>query len=141
MAESISKANPNVEKISFQTLDRAIIPKNELLRNRNNIPFVMVLERKGSQVSQKYAINLNQSFKITNQNESKSGEEKYLEYCLGIGLPSYHSFMLANFASKLHQTLPKHHHFTAATILQGLSHTLSYFRSTTDESAASNGHE
>ncbi len=112
LAESITSLNPKVKKVTFQTLDKAIIPKNELMRNRNNIPFVMELESTGSDVRQRYAINLNQSFSITNKNEAKAGEEKYLEYCLGIGLPTYHSFMLANFASKFHQTLPQHTHFS-----------------------------
>jgi hypothetical protein len=35
-----------------------------------------------------------------------NNEEAYLNYCRGIGLPKYSSFLLANFAHKLHQTLP-----------------------------------
>ncbi len=68
-------------------MDGAIIPQCELLRHRNNIPLIMNVKRKGSPLALKYAINLNQNFSIANKNEKKTGEEKYLEYCLGIGLP------------------------------------------------------
>ena len=111
---------PSVEKVEFHTLDGAQIPQNELLRHRNNIPFVMTLRRKGTNVGLKYAINLNQSFSISNRNEKKIGEEKYLEYCLGIGLPQRNSYFLANFASKLHHTLPSSKLFTQTEILAGL---------------------
>ena len=67
----------------------------------------MSLKAKGSKATQNYSINLNQGFAITNkQNKSKQNEEAYLEYCIGIGLPRSSSLVLANFASKLHQSLP-----------------------------------
>lgn len=106
IAEGIKSMAESVERVEFKTLDGACIPENELLRHRNNIPFVMSLKMRGGKVPLRYAINLNQSFSISNKNEKKVGEEKYLEYCLGIGLPQRNSFFLANFASKLHHTLP-----------------------------------
>ena len=119
-----------MESVEFETIDGAIIPHNELLRHRNNIPFVMNLRRKGTFMPLRYSINLNQSFSISNKNEKKIGEEKYLEYCLGIGLPQRNSYFLANFASKLHHTLPVHKPFTSGDILQGLNTTMSYYRAT-----------
>lgn len=111
----------NIENVSFQTLDGAILPYNELLRHCNSIPFMMVLKTKNAGGNAlKYAINLNQNFSISNRNESKIGEEKYLEYCVGIGLPTRDSYFMANFASKLHQTLPHSRFFTAQDILLGL---------------------
>jgi hypothetical protein len=83
-------------------------------------------------VGLKYTINLNQSFSITNLNEKKTGEEKYLEYCLGIGLPQRNSYFLANFASKFHHTLPKSTAFSQKEILIGLHKTMAYYRATTN---------
>jgi hypothetical protein len=50
----------------------------------------------------------------------KSGEEAYLDYCLGIGLPKRASFLLANFASKFHHSLPKNKPMTNLEIVHGL---------------------
>jgi hypothetical protein len=72
---------------------------------------------------------LNENFAIASgMHKSKASEESYLEYCLGIGLPKYSSFILANFASKLHHTLPKS--FDNNTVMKGLQQTMSYYRST-----------
>ena len=87
IAKSIKELNAKVEGVEFHTLDGAIIPQSELLRHRNNIPFVMTIRRKGEERGLRYAVNLNLGFSISNKNEAKTGEEKYLEYCLGIGLP------------------------------------------------------
>ena len=92
----------------------------------------MTLRMKGSQNGLKYALNLNQSFSISNKNEKKTGEEKYLEYCLGIGLPMRNSFFMANFASKLHHTLPQERLFNQKDIIKGLMQTMSYYRATTN---------
>lgn len=43
--------NQNIEEVTFHTLDGAILPKNEILMHRNNIPFVMSLKRKGSSLT------------------------------------------------------------------------------------------
>jgi hypothetical protein len=119
--------NQNVEKVTFSTLDGAIIPSVELLKHRNNIPFIMSIKRKNSTNNLNYAINLNEGFSISNtanlqggSYKSKTSEEAYLQYCLGIGLPKYSSFLLANFASKLHQTLPSERTVKNDTILKGL---------------------
>jgi hypothetical protein len=66
MAEKIQAMNQNIEEVTFHTLDGAILPKNEILMHRNNIPFVMSLKRKGTSMAQNYAINLNQSYSISN---------------------------------------------------------------------------
>ncbi len=47
----------------------------------------MTIRRRGEDKGLRYAVNLNLGFSISNKNEAKTGEEKYLEYCLGIGLP------------------------------------------------------
>jgi len=62
----------------------------------------------------------------------KQGEEAYLDYCLGIGLPKRSSFLLANFASKFHQALPKNNAMTNLEIVSGLQQTMSYYRSLTN---------
>lgn len=90
----------------------------------------MSIKRKGTEVRQNYAINLNESFSIASDYKSKTSEEAYLEYCLGIGLPKYSSYLLANFASKLHLTLPKDRKVTSDDIIKGFEHTMSYYRST-----------
>ena len=92
----------------------------------------MTLRMKGSQNGLKYALNLNQIFSISNKNEKKTGEEKYLEYCLGIGLPMRNSFFMANFASKLHHTLPQERLFNQKDIIKGLMQTMSYYRATSN---------
>ena len=84
----------------------------------------MTLRMKGAKAGLKYAVNLNQSFSISNKNEKKTGEEKYLEYCLGIGLPQRNSYFLANFASKLHHTLPQERAFNQKEIINGLLQTM-----------------
>ena len=72
----------------------------------------MSLKRENGKAKNNYAINLNEGFAIgsgvgsSGSYTSKTSEEAYLEYCLGIGLPRYPSFLLANFSSKLHQNLP-----------------------------------
>ena len=66
----------------------------------------MSVKRKDSNVAWNYAVNLNEGFAIANSYKTKASEEAYLDYCMGIGLPKYSSFVLANFASKLHHTLP-----------------------------------
>jgi hypothetical protein len=53
-----------------------------------------------------------------------------LEYCVGIGLPLRNSYFLANFASKLHHTLPHSKPFTNDDILVGLQKTMAYYRTT-----------
>ena len=131
IADSLKALNNNIEKIGFYTLDGAIIPEVEVLKHRNNIPFIMSIQRAGSEVKWNYAINLNEGFTIGHGGETKikSSEEAYLEYCQGIGLPRYTSFVLANFASKLHQTLPRESKASSETIIKGLIQTMSYFRS------------
>jgi hypothetical protein len=76
--------------------------------------------KRANGIAQKYAINLNPNFSISNQNHVKLGEEAYLDYCLGIGLPKRASFLLANFASKLHQALPKNKSMKNEEIIHGL---------------------
>lgn len=51
-----------------------------------------------------YALNLNTNFSIVHNFEdiNRTSEEAYFEYCQGIGLPRYTSFLQANFANKLH---------------------------------------
>lgn len=133
ISDSILLKTPGVKEVSFQTLDGAVIPGSELLKHRNNIPFIMSLKRDNGKAKNNYAINLNEGFVIGSgagsSGSSKTSEEAYLEYCLGIGLPRYPSFLLANFASKLHQTLPAEHTVKNEAILKGLQQTMSYFRS------------
>ena len=119
IAEKVHELNPNVKEVVFNTLDGAILAQNEILKNQNNIPFVMSL-RRASGIVQKYAVNLNPNFSISNHNHVKQGEEAYLDYCLGIGLPKRSSFLLANFASKLHQALPKNKPMSNMEIVHGL---------------------
>jgi hypothetical protein len=111
IAGSVRALNKNIDQVNFFTLDGAVIPSIEILKHRNNIPFIMSMTRVGSPVKWNYAINLNEGFSISSaqghSHRSKASEEAYLEYCLGIGLPKYSSFVLANFASKLHHTLPQ----------------------------------
>jgi len=80
----------------------------------------MTIRRRGEDKGLRYAVNLNLGFSISNKNEAKTGEEKYLEYCLGIGLPQRNSYFLSNFTSKLHHALPKSRTFTATEITDGL---------------------
>ena len=47
IAQGIKSLAASVDQVTFQTLDGATIPQNELLRHRNNIPFVMTLKMKG----------------------------------------------------------------------------------------------
>lgn len=135
LSNSILLKTPAVKEVSFQTLDGAVIPGSELLKHRNNIPFIMSLKRDNGKPKNNYAINLNEGFAIgsgassNGSYTSKTSEEAYLEYCLGIGLPKYPSFLLANFASKLHQTLPSERSVKNTAILKGLQQTMSYFRS------------
>lgn len=112
VGEQLMKQSENVQEVTFYTIDGAKIPQNELLKERNNIPFIMTVLSKNGQVSQNYAINLNEGFAIGSEGgyKSKTSEEAYLEYCLGIGLPKYSSFLLANLASKLHKSLPQKQH-------------------------------
>jgi hypothetical protein len=76
--------------------------------------------KRANNIEQKYAVNLNPNFSISNQHHLKSGEEAYLDYCLGIGLPKRASFLLANFASKFHHSLPKNKPMTNLEIVHGL---------------------
>lgn len=41
LAEQVKEANKSIADVSFYTIDDAIIPDNELLAHRNNIPFIM----------------------------------------------------------------------------------------------------
>ena len=119
VSNTLKSLNQKIEDVSFHTLDNAIIPDFEILKHRNNIPFIMTVTKNG--VKWNYAINLNEGFAIANHGyRNKNSEEAYLEYCLGIGLPKYSSFILANFASKLHHTLPKENKVGSETILKGL---------------------
>lgn len=99
----------NLKQVLFYTLDGAIIPDCEELQHRNNIPIVMVLKRSDSPQQTSYALNLSQNFSIENEGDSgnRTAEDAYLSYCRGIGLPRYASYLLSNFANKLHQSLPK----------------------------------
>jgi len=119
IADKVRELNPNINEVVFNTLDGAFLAQNEILKNQNNVPFVMSLKRANG-IAQKYAINLNPNFSISNQNHVKLGEEAYLDYCLGIGLPKRASFLLANFASKLHQALPKNKSMKNEEIIHGL---------------------
>ena len=107
--------------MTFYTIDGAVIPKSEALKYCNNIPFVLSLNRKDSKDGFSYAINLNQSFSINKDDKNKNSEEAYLQYNLGIGLPKYSSFLLANFANKLHQSLPKSETVKSEEILKSLN--------------------
>ena len=119
IAQKVKELNSNVKEVSFNTLDGAILPFSEVLKHQNSMPFLMSLTR-GNGITQKYAINLNSNFSISNAHHSKAGEEAYLDYCLGIGLSKYTSFLLANFAAKLHQSLPKNNKMTNEEIIRGL---------------------
>jgi len=124
LGDKLKAKNAAITEVSFQTLDGAIIPPSELLKHRNNIPFILSIKRQGGKGKNNYAINLNEGFQINGAIEgsytSKTSEEAYLEYCLGIGLPRYPSFLLANFASKLHQSLPSERTVKNEAILKGL---------------------
>ena len=103
ITKSLKELNKAIEEVDYYTLDGAVIPECELLKDRNNIPFIMSIKRETSNMRQNYSINLNESFSIASGgHRSKTSEEAYLDYCLGIGLPKYSSFLLSNFASKLH---------------------------------------
>lgn len=41
LSESLRAQNANINEVDFYTLDGAIIPESEALRNRNNLPFIM----------------------------------------------------------------------------------------------------
>ncbi len=83
--------NPAIEDLEYYTVDGALIPECELLRDRNNNPFILSIRRKDSKIRHNYAINLNDGFSIDSRRgqgyKSKTSEEAYLDYCLGIGLP------------------------------------------------------
>lgn len=89
------------------------------MKHRNNLPFIVNLKREGDE-SYSYALNLNQSFSITNDSQDKQSEEAYLHYNTGIGLPKYPSFLLANFANKLHHSLPKTETVKTEEVLKSL---------------------
>ncbi len=106
LASQIKEINNAISKVQFYTLDGATIPECEYLKDRNNIPFIMSLNR-DSALRHNYSINLNQGFTISSgTHRSKQSEEAYLDYCQGIGLPKYTSFLLSNFSHKLHESLP-----------------------------------
>ena len=65
IAEKVRELNPNVKEVSFNTLDGAILAQNEILKNQNNVPFVMSLKRANG-IVQNYALNLNPNFSISN---------------------------------------------------------------------------
>jgi len=135
LASQVRQINTSIKKVHFYTLDGATIPECELLRDRDNIPFIMSVSR-DENVKHNFSINLNQGFSIaTGVHRSKESEEAYLDYCLGIGLPKYSSFLLSNFASKLHQSLPKGDTVSNQAIIESLRHTLSYFRPVVNKSA------
>ncbi len=59
LAARVKALNPQkVASVRFYTLDRAVIPQNELMRDRNNIPFIMEVQRDNGSIV-KYSINLN----------------------------------------------------------------------------------
>ena len=131
LADSLKSQNADINEINFYTLDGSIIPKSEILEHRNNIPFVLTLKKAGTNEYYSYALNLNQSFSIVHNYEekNKSSEEAYLHYNLGIGLPKYSSFLLANFANKLHRSIPQSETVKTNDIIKGLNQTLNYYRS------------
>lgn len=90
----------------------------------------MSIQTNDRQEKYSYAINLNSSFSITNDFKENDiqGEEAYLSYCVGIGLPKYTSFLLANFANKFHKTLPRKENVSNEEILKGLYQTIAYYR-------------
>lgn len=130
ITKSLKDLNKAIEEVDYYTLDGAVIPECELLKDRNNIPFIMSIKREATDTRQNYSINLNESFSISSGgHRSKISEEAYLDYCLGIGLPKYSSFLLSNFASKLHQAIPQQEKVDNATIMKSVEQTMSYFRS------------
>jgi hypothetical protein len=80
----------------------------------------MVLKRSDSLEQTSYALNLSQNFSIENHGDSgnRTEEDAYLAYCRGIGLPSYTSYLLSNFANKLHQSLPKSNEVKSEDIIK-----------------------
>lgn len=103
-------------------MDGAIIPKCEILSHRNNIPLILNIKKQNNEEFS-YGLNLNQNFSLVDHFEesNKMNEEAYLHYNLGIGLPKYSSYLLANFASKLHHTLPKSASVKTDDIIKGLN--------------------
>jgi len=125
ISQSIQQLNPAIDDLEYYTVDGALIPECEFLKDRNNSPFILSIKRKDSKIRHNYALNLNDAFSIDSRRgsgyKSKTSEEAYLDYCLGIGLPQYSSYLLANFASKIHQTLPQNcEKFDNASIITGL---------------------
>ncbi|CDW84477.1 UNKNOWN [Stylonychia lemnae] len=131
LAENLQSQNSNLQDIQFYTLDGAIIPKSELLNHRDNIPFILTLRKVDTKMIYSYALNLNSKFSIVHnyEEQNKQSEESYLQYTLGIGLPKYSSFLLANFANKLHHSYPKTRTVKTEDILKGLQQTMNYYRS------------
>lgn len=127
----MTSQSSNIKDVRFYTLDGAIIPKCEILSHRNNIPLILTLKKVDSNDTFSYALNLNQSFTIVDDYEEKSKlcEESYLKYNLGIGLPKYSSFLLANFANKLHHSIPQSETVKTEDIMKGLQQTMIYYRS------------
>eukprot|EP00347_Sterkiella_histriomuscorum_P008713 403344037 len=135
LSDMLQSQCPSVQEIKFYTLDGAIIPKSEILGHRNNIPFILTLKKSGSTEEYSYALNLNPGFSIVNDYEdsNKKGEEAYLQYNLGIGLPKYSSFLLANFANKIHHSIPQSQTVKTEDIIKGLNQTMNYYRSVGDD--------
>ncbi len=78
LSDQLKAGNEAIQEINFYTLDGAIIPGCEVLRYRNNLPFVITINKKYS-----YSINLNPNFSIVHdfEDNNRRSEEAYLAYC------------------------------------------------------------
>lgn len=117
LADRVKESSDHVKSVQYYTLDGAVIPDCEVLEHRNNLPFIMNLN---SQYS--YSINLNPNFSIieTVEDKNRMNEEAYIEYTQGIGLPKYQAFLLSNFASKVHQSIPSTEIVKTEDIMKGI---------------------
>ena len=80
---------------------------------------------------QSYSINLNTNYSIVHDFEEVhlASEESYINFCRGIGIPHFQSFLLANFANKFHMSLPSSHIVSRQDLVRGLYQTMAYYRS------------
>jgi hypothetical protein len=75
---------------------------------------------------------LSQNYSIQQESDiqnPKQAEDVYLKFCRGIGLPSYTSYLLANFANKFHHSLPQTDEMKSEDIIKSLQQTIQYYRS------------
>jgi len=78
LADGLKNSNQNIKDITFYTIDGAVIPKSEVLKHRDNLPFILNMKRGDANEAYTYAVNLNQSFSIVHDDKDKKSEEAYL---------------------------------------------------------------